>query len=71
MIYNAFSLSKIQRIYFIYNKKLRVLVKLVMKYNYIYKPLYNVTIIRIDYRLLTRFLKFDLREEILLQSAFK
>ena len=64
ILYDAFSLSKIQRIYSTYKKKLCVLIKFVMKYDYMCKHFYNMTIIYIDHRLLTRFLKSDFHEEI-------
>ena len=64
ILYNAFSLFKMQRIYFIYKKKLCVLVKFVMKYDYMRKHLYNVTTIYTDHRSLIRFSKFDFHENI-------
>ena len=64
ILYDAFSLSRIQRIYSTYKKKLCVLIKFVMKYDYMCKHLYNMIIIHIDHRSLTRFLKSDFHEEI-------
>ena len=64
ILYDAFSFSRIQRIYSTYKKKLCVLIKFVMKYDYMCKRFYNMTIIHIDYRLLTRFLKSNFHEKI-------
>ena len=64
ILYDAFSLSRIQRIYFTYKKKLCVLVKFAMKYDYMCKHLYNIITIHTDHRSLIRFLKFDFHENI-------
>ena len=64
ILYDAFSLLKTQRIYFIYKKKLCVLIKFATKYDYMCKHSYNIITIHIDHRSLTRFLKFDFHERI-------
>ena len=64
ILYDAFSLFRTQKIYFIYKKKLCVFVKFVMKYDYMCKHSYNVITIHTDHRSLIRFLKFDFHEDM-------
>ena len=64
ILYDAFSLSRTQRIYSTYKKELCVLVKFATKYDYMCKHSYNIITIHTDHRPLTRFLKSDLHEGI-------
>lgn len=64
ILYDAFSLSRTQKLYLTYKKELCVLVRFAMKYDYICKHPYNTTTIHTDHRPLTRFLKSDLHEGI-------
>ena len=64
ILYDAFSLSRTQRIYSTYKKELCVLIKFAMKYDYMCKHSYNIITIHIDHRSLIRFLKSDFHEGI-------
>ncbi len=64
IMYDSFSLSSSRRKYFIYKKKLYALITFVIKYDYLCKHSYKSTIIHIDHRSLTHFLKSNVHEDI-------
>ena len=64
IVYDSFVFNKTQRKYSIYKKKLCVIVKFAVKYDYLCKHLNNITIIHIDHRSLTHFLFSNSHEEI-------
>ena len=64
IVYNSFTFVSTQRIYSIYKKKLCFLIKFVVKYDYFCKHFIHTTVIHIDYKSLTHFLKSDCHEDI-------
>ena len=64
IVYDSFVFNKIQRKYSIYKKKLCVIVKFAVKYDYLCKHSNNTIIIHIDHRSLTHFLFSNSHEEI-------
>ena len=64
IIYNSFIFSITQKLYLIYKKELYALIKFYNKYDYLYKHLYNTSIIHTDYRPFIYFMKSDLYEDI-------
>ena len=64
IVYDSFAFNKTQRKYSIYKKKLCVIVKFAVKYDYLCKHSNNTTIIHIDHRSLTHFLFSNSHEEI-------
>ena len=64
IVYNFFIFNPAQRKYFIYKRKLYVVIKFCRKYKYLYKHFYQITIIYMNYKLLTHFLDFNLYKGI-------
>ena len=64
IVYDSFVFNKTQRKYSIYKKKLCVIVKFAVKYDYFCKHSNNTTIIHIDHRSLTHFLFSNSHEGI-------
>ena len=64
IIYNSIIFIFIRYNYFIYKRKLYIIIKFVKKYDYLYKYLYYTFIIYINYKLLIYFLKFDIYKRI-------
>lgn len=64
IIYDSFIFFIIQKFYSIYKKKLCILVKFYIKYNYLCKHLYNIIIIYTNYRPLIHFIKSNLYKNI-------
>ena len=54
----------IRRNYPIFKRELYIIMKFIKKYNYLYKYLYYIFIIYIDYKSLIYFLKFDIYKGI-------
>ena len=64
ILYNFFAFNKTQKKYSIYKKKLCVIVKFAIKYDYLCKHSNNIIIIHIDHRSLTHFLFSNSHERI-------
>ena len=59
IIYDSFTFTPTRRRYPTYKRELYVIMEFVKKYDYLCKYLYYITIIYIDYKPLTYFLKSD------------
>ena len=64
IVYDSFIFVSTQRMYFIYKKELCSLTKFAVKYDYFCKHSIHITIIHIDHKSLTHFLKSDCHESI-------
>ena len=64
ILYDFFIFSSIQKLYFTYKKKLCAIIKFACRYDYFCKHFYNFTIIHIDHRSFTHFLKSNFYEKI-------
>ena len=64
ILYDSFAFNKTQKKYSIYKKKLCVIVKFAIKYDYLCKHSNNITIIHTDHRFLTHFLLSNSHERI-------
>ena len=64
IIYNSFTFIITQKKYFIYKRKLYIIITFIIKYDYLYKYLYLLIIIYIDYKPLTYFLSSNFYKKI-------
>ena len=64
IVYDSFIFVFTQKMYFIYKKELCLLIKFAVKYDYFCKHSIHTTIIHIDHKSLTHFLKSDCHEDI-------
>lgn len=64
VLYDSFTWSRTHKLYPTYKKELCALVKFSVKYDYLCKHPYNITVIHTDHRPLTHFLISDLHEGI-------
>ena len=64
IIYDLFTFVSICRKYFIYKRKLYIIIKFVKKYDYLCKHLYYIIIIYINHKSFTYFLRFNIYKEI-------
>lgn len=64
LLYNLFIFSTSQRKYSTYKRKLCVIVTFCRKYDYVYKYSFKLTVVYINYKSLTHFLRSDLHKDI-------